>query len=386
MAFAMPMAFSTWTALLNNFVHDVASFDGSDLGWLQSVREVPGFFAIGVILIILFIREQTLAVLSLIFLGVGVMATAYFPSFWGLLLTTFVGSLGFHYYETAKQSLELQWIDKARAPQVLGWYVAVGSGASLISYGAIVFAWKVMGWDFNTLYIAGGGVTVAIAAFIWFAYPHFESETVQHKHMVLRKRYWLYYAMQFMAGARRQIFLVFAAFMMVEKFGFEVHQVTGLFLINYVANIIFAPIMGRLVAKFGERNALVFEYTGLIVVFGTYSGIYFFDWSATLAAGLYVLDHLFFALAFAQKTYFQKIADPKDIAPTAAVAFTINHIAAVCLPAAFGFLWLISPPSVFVVAAVLAAVSLGLALMIPRHPEPGHETVFARRIPVGTPI
>ena len=180
-----------------------------------------------------------------------------------------------------------------------------------------------------------------------------------------------------MAGARRQIFLVFAAFMMVERFGFEVHEVTALFLINYVANMIFAPLMGRIVTKFGERNALAFEYAGLMIVFSTYAGIYFFGWSAALAAALYVVDHLFFALAFAQKTYFQKIADPKDIAPTAAVAFTINHIAAVFLPAAFGFLWLVSPASVFVVAAGMAAASLALALMIPRHPEPGHETIFS---------
>ena len=114
-----------------------------------------------------------------------------------------------------------------------------------------------------------------------------------------------------------------------------------------------------------------------MIVFSTYAGIYFFGWSAALAAALYVVDHLFFALAFAQKTYFQKIADPKDIAPTAAVAFTINHIAAVFLPAAFGFLWLVSPASVFVVAAGMAAASLALALLIPRHPEPGHETVFS---------
>jgi hypothetical protein len=362
MAFVMPMAFSTWTALLNNFVHDVAGFDGSDLGWLQSVREVPGFLAVGVIVVILFVREQTLAVISLILLGGGVAVTAFFPSFQGLLLTTFISSVGFHYFETVKQSMELQWLDKLRAPQVLGWMVAIGSGASLIAYGSIVIAWKVLGWDFSTLYMAGGGITVAVALFIWLAYPQFDGPEIQHRHMVLRKRYWLYYVMQFMAGARRQIFLVFAAFMM------------------YVANMIFAPVMGRIVTKFGERNALVFEYGGLMIVFSTYAGIYFFGWSAVLAAALYVIDHLFFALAFAQKTYFQKIADPKDIAPTAAVAFTINHIAAVCLPAAFGFLWLVSPASVFVVAAGMAAASLALALMIPRHPEPGRETIFARQV------
>ena len=197
---------------------------------------------------------------------------------------------------------------------------------------------------------------------------------------MLRRRYWLYYALQFMSGARRQIFIVFAAFMMVERFGFEVHEVTALLLINFVANMIFAPLMGRAVGHFGERNALAFEYIGLILVFLAYGGIYYFGWGVVLAAVLYVLDHLFFALAFALKTYFQKIADPADIAPTAAVAFTINHIAAVFLPALLGYLWVVAPGAVFGAAAAMAGVSLALALMIPRHPEPGRETIFSRRL------
>ncbi|OZB15424.1 MAG: hypothetical protein B7X55_09645, partial [Rhodobacterales bacterium 34-62-10] len=96
---------------------------------------------------------------------------------------------------------------------------------------------------------------------------------------------------------------------------------------------------------------------------------------------LYVMDHVFFAMALALKTYFQKIADPRDIAPTAAVAFTINHIAAVFLPASLGYLWLVSPSSVFVLAAAMAGVSFTLAMLIPRHPEPGNETIFSRFLP-----
>jgi len=118
--------------------------------------------------------------------------------------------------------------------------------------------------------------------------------------------------------------------------------------------------------------------SGLIAVFPAYGGIYLFGWGVVLAAALYVIDHLFFSLAFALKTYFQKIADPGDIAPTAAVAFTINHIAAVFLPAALGYLWVKSPGGVFVLAASMAAVSLMLALMIPRHPDKGNETILAK--------
>ncbi|SLN41467.1 Major Facilitator Superfamily protein [Roseovarius litorisediminis] len=377
MAAAMPVAFATWSALLNNFVIEVARFNGSDIGWLHTVREIPGFLAVGVIAIIIFVHEQVLGIVSLFLLGVATALTAWFPSLGGILTITMLSSIGFHYYETVNQSLQLQWLDKLRAPKVLGWLVAAGSAATLVAYLLIVMTWETLGLTYNTVYLLSGGFTAATAVFCFIAYPRFEAPNPQIKKMILRRRYWLYYALQFMAGARRQIFVVFAGFMMVEKFGFAVHEVTGLFLMNLVANMIFAPLMGQAVFRYGERNTLIFEYVGLVAVFLAYGGIYFFGWGVLLAAGLYVIDHLLFALALALKTYFQKIADPGDVAPTAAVAFTINHIAAVFLPALLGYLWLISPAAVFMTAAGMACVSLMLALMIPRHPEKGNETIFS---------
>lgn len=379
MAIAMPLSFSTWSALLNNFVVEAANFDGSDIGLLHSVREIPGFFAIGVIAIILFMREQVLALVSLALLAVATMVTAWFPSMAGLLTITMLSSIGFHYYETVNQSLQLQWLPKDRAPQMLGKLLAAGSGATLVAYVAIVLTWEAWDLSYNLVYMVSGGLTLLITAYCAIAIPQFESPNPQVKKFILRKRYWLYYALQFMSGARRQIFLVFAAFMMVERFGFEVHEVTALFLINYMANMVLAPLIGKAVHRWGERNALCFEYVGLITVFLAYGGIYWFGWGLVLAATLYVIDHLFFAMALAMKTYFQKIADPGDIAPTAAVAFTINHIAAVFLPAALGLLWLVSPAAVFGLAASMACVSLILATLIPRHPEPGNETIFSAR-------
>jgi hypothetical protein len=381
MAAAMPLAFATWSALLNNFVVEAAAFTGVEIGWLHTVREIPGFLAVGVIAVIMVMREQVLALVSLAMLGAATAVTAFFPSLAGILTVTMISSIGFHYFETVNQSLQLQWLPRDRAPQILGWIVAIGSGASLVSYGLLVATWDTFDLDYATVYLLAGGACLALTLFCALAFPQFEAPDPQVKRMVLRRRYWLYYALQFMSGARRQIFVVFAAFMMVERFGFEVHEVTALFLVNFVANMALAPLMGRAVARWGERRALIFEYAGLVAVFLAYGGVYWLGWGVAMAAALYVLDHLFFALAFALKTYFQKIADPGDIAPTAAVAFTINHIAAVFLPAALGYLWVTSPGGVFLLAAGMAATSLCLALMIPRHPEPGNETVFARALP-----
>lgn len=382
MAAALPIAFSTWFALLNNFVIEVANFDGSDIGLLHTVREIPGFLAFGVIFLIMVMREQILGVTSLILLGVATAVTAWFPTLGGILMITMLSSIGFHYYETVNQSLQLQWLDKKRAPKMLGWITAAASASTIVVYLLIIMTWESLGLSYNFVFLATGGTTAAIALFLLLAFPQFESPTPQVKKMVLKKRYWLYYALQFMAGARRQIFIVFAGFMMVEKFGFEVHELTGLYLINLVANMIFAPMVGGIVHRFGEQRTLLVEYIGLVAVFLAYGGIYFFEWGVMLAMVLYVVDHLLFSMALALKTYFQKIAEPQDIAPTAAVAFTINHIAAVFLPVLLGILWLASPAAVFAFASMMAAASFGLALMIPRHPQIGHETRFQEAGPL----
>ncbi|HDY7708464.1 MFS transporter [Vibrio vulnificus] len=366
----VPIAFSTWMALLNNFVIEKAQFDGADIGLLQSVREIPGFLAFTVVFVLLFVREQRFMLISLTMLTLGTALTGFFPSLFGLLATTLLMSTGFHYFETLKQSLSLQWLSKEEAPEMLGKLVSIGALASLVTYGAIWLLLEVWQLSFQMVYLLAGGVGFVLVMVMAFAFPQFQTTVVQNKKLVLRKRYWLYYALTFMSGARRQIFTVFAGFLMVEKFGYSAADITLLFLANYLFNFLFAKRIGRFIGVVGERKALTFEYVGLIFVFVGYALVQSAEW----AAALYIIDHLFFALALAIKTYFQKIADPADMASTAGVAFTINHIAAVVIPVTFGVIWLVSPASVFYIGAFMAAISLLLSFNIPAKPEEGNET------------
>jgi predicted MFS family arabinose efflux permease len=375
MTVAVPFSFAAWLTLLNNFAIERADFTGVEMGILQSLREIPGFLSFAVVFVLLLVREQRLALLSLLLLGIGTALTGYFPSVLGLYCTTVLMSLGYHYYETVQTSLSLQWIDKARAPETLGRIIAVRSFASIATFGLVWLAFDKAGLDYDVVYLLGGGITVVVALICWTIFPRFSQPVVQHKHLVLRPRYWLYYALTFMSGARRQIFVVFASFLMVEKFGYSVEQIAILYLVNAAFSVWLAPRIGRLIARWGERKALVFEYIGLIVVFIAYA---FVD-DGRVAVALFIVDHVFFAMAIAIKTYFQKIADPADIASTAGVSFTINHIAAVAIPAAFGFLWLVSPAFVFLAGAAMAGLSLILAFNVPRHPVPGREVLIGRR-------
>jgi hypothetical protein len=372
---SMVFSFSAWMSLLNNFVIEKAFFDGSQIGVLQSLREIPGFLAFTVILVTIVIAQQRLAYISIMLLGLGTSLTGIFPSVLGLYITTVIMSTGFHYLETLNQSLSLQWLTKKEAPIFLGKQAAVRSFVSLLSLGLIYIMMKYYSVDYKEVYIFFGGITFLIGLVSWMLFKHFDDDVVQDKKIRLKKEYWLFYLLTFFAGARRQIFVVFAGFLLVEKFGVDIHNMVVLLIVNSVLNMYLAPKIGKFISRFGERISLKLEYIGLLLVFTTYA---FVD-NLYLAYFLFLIDHLLFSMAIALKTYFQKIADPKDIASASAVSFTINHIAAVILPVLLGLVWLYSHSLVFLIGSMIAISSLLLSFLIPKEPKPGNETTLVKQ-------
>ena len=372
-AAAVPVCFAAWQALINNFAVEQVGFTGYEIGLLQSLREIPGFLAFAVVFLLLLMREQTIAFISLLLLGIGTAITGMLPTILGLYFTTVLMSVGFHFAETIQQSLTLQLISRDRLPQVLGRQIAVGSFTGLAVFAALYLLVEWLTLDYIWVYLIFGVPVVLVALVMFLGCPHFKGEAEQNKTMVLRRRYWLYYLLTFLSGARRQIFVVFAGFLMVEKFGFSVGQMSLLFLVNGVLTIYLAPRIGKLVSVWGEKKVLTLEYAGLVVIFTAYA----FAESAWFASTLYIFDHVFFAMSIALKSYIKKIGDPADMAATTGVAFSINHIAAVVLPFVLGLLWLVSPPLVFIVGAIIAFASLLLSQLVPGAPERGMETVFS---------
>ncbi len=342
----------TWRTLFNNFAVEVAHLEGSHIGIIQAFREIPGFLALLAIFVLLILKEHRLSALSIFVLGLGVALTGFFPSFVGLLLTTLVMSFGFHYYETTNQSLTLQYFDRETAPWVFGKLRSLAA-ASNIGVGILIFI--ASQWlNYRQIYLLGGGAIMAVGVWGLLQDPTKEDLVPQRKKMVFRRKYWLFYFLTFMAGARRQIFVAFAVFLLVKRFHFSLQVITLLFVTNNAINYFLSPLIGKAIIRFGERKVLSLEYFSLIFIFIAYA----YTQSAYLVAGLYILDHIFFNFSIAIRTYFQKVGDPRDIAPSMAVGFTINHIAAVVIPAVGGLLWMINYRIPFLGGAALSVVSL----------------------------
>ena len=341
-----------WLTLFNNFAVEIAGLDGNHVGLIQSVREIPGFLALLVVYVIMVIKEYRFSALSVLIMGFGLAITGLLPTYVGLILTTLVMSFGFHYYETTNMSLSLQYFDENSSPWVFGKQRSYAA-ASSIALGLIIYILAFF-MSFAQIYLLLGGLIMAAAVWALNQKPAQREVVPQHKKMILRKKYWLFYFLTFMAGARRQIFMAFAVLLMVQKFHYSVQEVTALFVVNNAINYYLSPLIGKSIIRFGERKVLSLEYVSLIFIFMAYA----LTPSKWVVAGLFILDHIFFNFSIAIRTYFQKVGDPRDIAPSMAVGFTINHIAAVFLPAIGGFLWVVDYRIPFFGGAVMAAISL----------------------------
>lgn len=350
-----------WMILFNNFAVEIAGLDGFQVGVIGSVREIPGFLALLAVFVMLVIREHRLSALSVVFLGIGTALTGFFPSFIGLIITTLIMSFGFHYYETTNQSLTLQYFDNATSPLIFGRLRSLAAATSIV-VGLLLFLMG-LAFSYKVMFLSVGSL-VAVAG-IWglLQDPTHRNVVPQHRKMILRRRYFLYYFLTFMAGARRQIFMAFSVYLLVKVFECTVTEITLLFVANNAVNFFLSPLIGRAIVRFGERRVLSIEYGGLIAIFLVYA---FIDIKGVIVV-MYILDHILFNFSIAIRTYFQKVADPQDIAPSMAVGFTINHIAAVVMPVIGGALWMVDYRIPFVVGAIFSMVSLLAVQFIPRH-------------------
>lgn len=341
----------TWQTLFNNFAVENVGISGYQMGVIQSVREIPGFLSLLVIYVIRIIPEHKLGSLSIVILGIGIALTGFMPTYYGLIFTTLVMSFGFHYYETISQSLSLQYFTKQETPLVLSRFRSISAACSIVAGLVVMGMLKV--FDYKSIYLIIGVLLVAGGVYCFKIDPTKKNMPIQRKSMVFRKKYWLYYILTFLSGARRQIFVAFSVFLMVEKFGFSATAIVILFIANNAINYFLNPMIGKAINRLGERGILSLEYISLVGVFLGYA----FVQDKWIVAVLYILDHIFYNFAVAIRTFFQKIGDPEDIAPTMAVGFTINHIAAVVIPLLGGLLWMFDYRIPFIAGAVLAGVS-----------------------------
>jgi len=347
-----------WMSLFTNYAKEVVGVNGFQIGISQAVREIPGFLSVAAIYLLYVFKEHRLSAWSVVLLGIGTSITGVFSSFGGLLTTTFIMSVGFHFFETTNKSLTVQYFNTTESPVVFARMRGYGALVN-IGVGFVIWALSfVLQYLYTFLLL---GVLISLSGIIMlFINPIRQEVPYQHKKLVIKKKYWLFYVLNFLAGTRRQIFTVFAIFLLVDRYNLGIRIVTGIYVINYALTYLLNPQISKALNKYGERVVLSLESVSLIVLFLGYA----FISNVWIVVGLFILDSIFFNFSIGLNTYLQKTADPEDLGSSTAIGFTINHISAVIIPFFGGVLWMLNWRLPFFVGTGFALLSLIFTQMI----------------------
>lgn len=352
-----------------NFAGLYLNLGREQLGLLEALREVPGLLTAAIVGLLATLAEPRLALLSLVLMGLGFGLTGQVREYWPLVACNVLWSIGLHVWLTVQPSLTLTLSQAGRHGFGLGLmsrYMAVAVMAGLVFVR--LFAERL---GFEQTFLCAGLATAA-GCFFAARIPLSRGGGLKQR-LVFRKEYWRYYGLTLLDGGRRQVVQTFAVLILIKEFGVNIQAVATLLLVNNALTMAAAPLVGRWTDRFGERRVLTIYYGLVAVVFCFYTRI-----TAVAAAtglepvwlfyGIFALDNLLFTASVGIQTYIRHTAPREELSPSLAMGLTWNHIAAVSVPLAAGYIWqYYGYQRIFLCGIGLAIAALAMCLTLPRH-------------------
>ncbi|MBM3241741.1 MFS transporter [Candidatus Poribacteria bacterium] len=350
--FGMGMFFGIQFALFYNFINDVIHINPDELGYMEGLRETPGFLNALFIAATMYLAPPIIGGISLVVMGLGMVAYSQVSTVPGVVVFSLIWSIGFHCWTPLQSAMTLAYSPGDEKGKPLGQLRSVESFATM---GAILLClFFINKLEFGGMFIIGGLAVVIGGILVMFASRNLIG-TLRESRFVLKKRYNLYYLLSFLQGCRKQMFMTFAIFLLVNAFDTNRDTIIKLVLINQFMIFATSSLMGKLVDRWGERIMLSASYIGLFFVSIGYALIR----EVNTLYVLYCIDNLIFVGGIALTTYLNKIAPPEDIKPTLAMGVSMNHIASVIVPLIGGAVWkALGYDVVFLGGAAIAAASI----------------------------
>jgi predicted MFS family arabinose efflux permease len=339
MSAAFGFAMNAHTNILTNYFNDVLLLSGPQFGYITAVREVGGFVLIFLTALFYRISLQKLTAAALVVLAIGYALFSLASDFWTVIPWVLITSFGMHTVLQTQTALCLSLTTAAKSGSIMGRMSAIGQVGNFAAL-LLIFASFRFGWlSYRPTFIILGGVAL-IAALAIVRFPHLRegrptNAAPKRERMVWRRDYRYYYWLCLLDGARQQVFFSFGLWVLVNRFGLKVDQMSVVLLVVIFASMISASWIGRLIDKYGERRSISIVNLAYVVALVGYA----LANTVLLACLFYLVYALIAPVSYiGGSTYLRKIALPEELAPSLAMGITISHATAIAVPVAAGFI------------------------------------------------
>ena len=367
-ALALGMAFSMVDATFNNFLNDKFALTGFQRSFLEFPRELPGFSVVFVSAALWFLCSRRLGAVTMILCAAGAALIGFASSsYWVMIVWLFIYSLGNHLFMPIASTIGMELAREGQDGRRLGQLNGIRNLAAVMGSFSVLLGFKYLGFSFQHTFAIAALLLVAAAVLLFMMKP--EQAAEKRGFLQLHKEYRLFYILNVLSGARKQLVITIAPWVLVSVLGQPTQIMATLFTIGGVIGILFQPLLGWSIDKFGERVVLASEAVILVFVcfgYGLAKFIFPAETAFLVVCACFLIDQMIFSVSMARATYMKKIAiQPDHIQPALTAAVTIDHVFSISAALLGGVVWSVFGfQYVFLFGAVIAIINFFTALRV----------------------
>ena len=352
------------SSAFNNYLNDSFRMSSSQRGFLEFPRELPGFLLIFITGLLAALPVRQWAVITSLLTAVGVAGLAFLsPSYNSMLVWMLLWSTGGHLFMTVESVMGLRFSKEGGHGRRLGQISGMTNFAAIAGAGLVWVLAKSAGPKLYQLAFLAAAAASVVSAFLFARMKKCDEDAAPRgRRFVFRWKYKWFYLLNILFGARKQIFLTFAPWVLVTVYGANPALMAALAMTAYFLGVVFRQAFGVVTDRVGERKMFIADSLILLVICGGFA----FSTFRPFLYALFILDSLMFATRIARTTYLNKLVEHKsDIAPTISLGVTMDHAVSMTIPAAGGLLWAAyGYRAVFLAASLLSIAGFFAALAV----------------------
>ena len=365
---ASGIASGIYSTVFNNYLKQTYNISDLQRGSLEFPREMPGALIMIILALLAFMGDVRIAMLGMVAAALGALGLGLSTGNYYLMIATLViYSLGTHMCMPLTPSIGMNLSTREKYGDRLALYSAWGLAATLLGYAIIWIGFHFLNMSYPSAFMLSAVFYVAAAVF--FIFMKNQKPVKRKFKLVFRKKFTLFYMLSMANGARKQIFLTFAPWVLVSNFNLQPTDFAMLGVIVAIVSILTRTIVGKAIDKYGERLVLSCEAVSLFVIC---FGYIFSGWIfpphvvVVIMCTCYVIDGSMTVVEMARSTYVRKMStDQAEVTPTLSTGVSLDHLVSMTVPFFGGLLMSrVNYQSVFAAAAVIALINFTLATRI----------------------
>jgi len=377
------LAYGFYRGVQDNYLAEIVQITKFERGIVEFFRELPGLLLIFILAAMYRFSETKVFKIGTAIMLSGVVGLLLLGSSKVMvILCMVIFSSGEHIVMPMKHSLSLTLANKGKGGASLGIVSSISHGGNIVGFLAVTGLFLLFGamgipkgaiTGFRIVFIIAA-VLLVLSTLIALTMKD-QGNNVSRSRIYFNRKFTKYYMLEVFYGARKQIFLTFAPYVLILFYGADTSVIAFLLAICATFGMLLSPFIGRLIDRLGYKTIMIGDTLILVVVcffYGFAHRLFPMHIAFYVVCINFVLDSIISLASMASNVYVQDLSStPEELTSTITTGISVNHLISVIIALLGGLIWeKLGIEVLFTLSAVLGLANTFYAMTIKKPEKP----------------